>query len=163
MRKNMTTRITIKHLRDQIERHNRMFMTKGFPFFISIGGAYGMQAAQLSLITEGGEIKSSVLRLFGYGSSKEVIREMKWFDFQGMADFYLAKQTKKRLTKGQAKRLLIINGFDFNQDGQELHSDRKEIVADLAKKVGYRKPRNNAANLSYASYAFNYFNKVRPD
>lgn len=63
-----------------------------------------------------------------------------------------------KMTKKEAKQVALKMGIDFASDYHVLSSSQANELADLATKVGYRKPKN--ANGSTSRYFFNHLKKV---
>ncbi len=62
-----------------------------------------------------------------------------------------------KMSKAEAKRIAQRNGISFNVGYHTLRSSQTELLSELAKKTGYRKPAS--ASGSRARYFFYYLAK----
>ena len=63
-----------------------------------------------------------------------------------------------KMSKEEAKRIAQRNGISFHNDFYKLSPSEVDMLVDLAKKVGYRKPAS--ASGSRGRYFFYYLRKA---
>lgn len=143
-------RFTIKDLKISVNGLNLALLHDLKCEFINVQGRNGYQATDRHKIELNG--RDSCEQMIGGGTSREVNQ------YSREAYYQIKEKGEKITTRQQAKKLMILNGFDLDGDFHQVSTHELcDLLCKLAKATKYRKPRN--ANGSTARYFYQHLAK----